>query len=510
MSVCLQNPVDLGWDEYGGSAFAKRCGEKLWGSKWYEVMPKPAPSEEYPNWGLWAKKLEVLLVVRIPSLENRDKKRIVPGRPYVYIVPASDCVPDCDGHSYFSNTKIQQVLILKPCEEGSKDLLGKIMMQGSSRRVQLTSSRDDLGAMIGVALATVPADSLVFDDQIDGMEVSLTTASVVPPVDPTITRLQRHRGQWHANKHKQVWPENISRFTPDEMRAALHSIQQQQLRSYSLAFHYTTEEQAVKMCQRGSGIDAQCTVTTRSPIDLGWDQYAGGGFKHNATQLLAQDPNLIQAVLVLAIPTATLRVMATPSFTIPQELLTAANGSEHVYANAHVHKSYVLTTVGAGFGMPNQSQGAEQKTSEPKESARILPPALSDLQARKSRSTSALTLNPVATDRADAKDLEQAQFEQGAQLYVAAQRLTLRKSPRRGSDHVVQLRQGDCVKVVKVIVDDAGTHLNVETLTVDGKTTKRCRSGWINPVDGAGNLLVRPTPRAQDSVFEQEGRTPRR
>ena len=33
VSVCLASPVDFGWDEYGGAAFAKTCGEELWGAK---------------------------------------------------------------------------------------------------------------------------------------------------------------------------------------------------------------------------------------------------------------------------------------------------------------------------------------------------------------------------------------------------------------------------------------------------------------------------------------------
>ena len=67
------------------------------------------------EWGSWASKLEVVFFVRIPSPENRDPARIVPGRDDVYIVPKSDCVPDGKNEFFFlSNTKIIKCLILKP------------------------------------------------------------------------------------------------------------------------------------------------------------------------------------------------------------------------------------------------------------------------------------------------------------------------------------------------------------------------------------------------------------
>ena len=121
VSVCLATPVDFGWEKWGGERFSKTNGVELWGSKWYEVMPGPRPEGEPADWGAWSKKLEVLLILRIPATENRDSRRIVPARPNVYIIPHSDCVPGLDGDaaSYLSNTKIEKVLILKPPAEGS-------------------------------------------------------------------------------------------------------------------------------------------------------------------------------------------------------------------------------------------------------------------------------------------------------------------------------------------------------------------------------------------------------
>ena len=49
VSICLASPERLGWDRLGGEGFAKACGEELWGSKWHEVMPGPAPPGANPG-----------------------------------------------------------------------------------------------------------------------------------------------------------------------------------------------------------------------------------------------------------------------------------------------------------------------------------------------------------------------------------------------------------------------------------------------------------------------------
>ena len=114
VSISLASPVDMGW---GGDDFAETVGLALWGSKWYQVMlgvpwadlkqkiesktvkgSWPAAQKE---WGSWKKKLECVFVVRIPSEENRDPRRLVPGRDDVYILPKTDCVPDENGEYFF-------------------------------------------------------------------------------------------------------------------------------------------------------------------------------------------------------------------------------------------------------------------------------------------------------------------------------------------------------------------------------------------------------------------------
>lgn len=344
-------------------------------------MPQPAPAGAHADWGKWAKKLEVLLILRIPAEENRDPRRIVPGRPNVYIIPSSDCVPGIDGDtlSYYSNTNIEKVLILKRPNEGTAGthLLDSALRKGLRERVQIISARDNLGGMSDVELSIVPTAAYAPKDIIGGKDknptkpwrwsVARTTAFVTAPSDPASLYIDRHRWLQDANPDKKLWPENIARFTPDEMEAALHSIKQQQLRSYTLAFLYTTKSQAVEMCQKGLGIDSSCTVTTQSPVDFGWEKNAGGFFKENAARAVGQQKELLQAVLLLGLPTHAIKAHAGVMFSIPQELLMEVDGGKLVYANAHVLKSYVLLPEGnqsvlrdGSFCLPGQAHPSER------------------------------------------------------------------------------------------------------------------------------------------------------
>ena len=70
--------------------------------KWFDVMPDlgtliesgqeqgawPAARDE---WGVWASKLETVLLVEIPAEEYRSADRIVPERNDVYIISQSSC-----------------------------------------------------------------------------------------------------------------------------------------------------------------------------------------------------------------------------------------------------------------------------------------------------------------------------------------------------------------------------------------------------------------------------------
>ena len=78
----------------------------------------------------WKKKLEVVFVVRIPSKENRDPRRLVPGRDNVYILPKSECVPDEKGEYFFyPNENIVSCFILRSPDD---DAVGKLAARNSS------------------------------------------------------------------------------------------------------------------------------------------------------------------------------------------------------------------------------------------------------------------------------------------------------------------------------------------------------------------------------------------
>lgn len=84
VSVCLASLTDLGWSRYAGEDFAKRIGLELWASKWHEVMPGDRPDGAHADWGKYANKMEVALILRVPDPGSRDPRKVVPGRNNVY------------------------------------------------------------------------------------------------------------------------------------------------------------------------------------------------------------------------------------------------------------------------------------------------------------------------------------------------------------------------------------------------------------------------------------------
>eukprot|EP01046_Picozoa_sp_COSAG06_P039020 COSAG06_NODE_4562_length_4142_cov_30.248330_1_plen_913_part_10 len=117
VSVCLASPKVLGWDKHGGESmtFCQRVGDELWGSKAHEVLPGMPPADAHDDYGKFHNKLEVLLLVRIPAAQNRDRSRVVPGRDNVYIIDSRDCEPGMgtDTARYYSNLHIERCLVLK-------------------------------------------------------------------------------------------------------------------------------------------------------------------------------------------------------------------------------------------------------------------------------------------------------------------------------------------------------------------------------------------------------------
>eukprot|EP01043_Picozoa_sp_COSAG02_P049557 COSAG02_NODE_4989_length_4744_cov_12.764693_2_plen_658_part_00 len=391
VSICLATPVQLGWQRLGGVAFQKGCGDELWGSKWYEVMSGSPPADlksqisrnqvkgTWPaardEWGSWSKKLEVCLVVRIPSPDNRDPRRIVPGRDNVLIIPPSDCVfNENDQASYLSNTLIEKVLLLKPPagEAGGTTVLDALATKNVNAQVRITSERDERGGMTEVKVTHVSPDVRIEDvlrpnpKQPWCPSVVKCTASVTRTVPASQVYLDRHRQIEKAGTHKQVWPENIARFTTKEMKAALQALEQAQLQSYVLCYHYCSAEAARCMCEIGRGLDADCSITTLSPSDLLWEKYAGGTFRTTAGESLwgvdweREHKEDLQACLVIGLPNIVLQnqgVWQNQCMNIPEELLTsdhlgndkaqATKEQPKVYSNAFVYKSYVLQAQGS-------------------------------------------------------------------------------------------------------------------------------------------------------------------
>jgi hypothetical protein len=215
----------------------------------------------------------------------------------------------------------------------------------------MASERDKtFSGMTNVDLAVVPPESLAIDDHIGGKDSLLleprkwtvlrTTVSITAPVDHEMVRLARHLRKHEQQPDIRLWLEDVGRFTAAEMKGALYSISQEQSYTYALAFVYTTAARAIEMCQNGRGIDAEhLNVTTMSPIDLGWEQYAGGQFRNVAGRALwgsdwhNTHADELQAVLVLAVPVTVLQAQVNSTVTIPDEYLMenpdARRGADH-------------------------------------------------------------------------------------------------------------------------------------------------------------------------------------
>ena len=407
VSICLASLTDFGWDKHGGAPFAKKVGEELWGSKWHEVMPDPKPPDGHQDWGKYFNKLECVFVVRIPSEENRDASRIVPGRPNVYIIPRSNCEPGYgkDQASYYSNLNIVQCLVLKT--PAGPQTIEELAARENPVRVQCSSSRDSNGGMIDVALEEVPTSSAIDDELLPNPatpwmpSVVKTTAMIGKPPKPNSkaeTLLQLHKKIEAENLGKQLWPEDVGRFKPAEMAAALLAVEQTLLQPYTLGFFYTSAHNAARMCKDGKGIspmrkESGIEISLRSPVDLGWEKYGGGRFNETAGSWLwgsgwrADHGDQLEAVLILGVPTLQIgkQDITAGKVTIAEQWLAFADAhndsseqpgppANKWYSNAHIHKSYVLQANADSGG-----EGGSKKDVAPVVSRRR-PPSLVALQ----------------------------------------------------------------------------------------------------------------------------------
>eukprot|EP01043_Picozoa_sp_COSAG02_P001689 COSAG02_NODE_36_length_48934_cov_144.851029_14_plen_968_part_00 len=382
VSICLESMAGLGWSRHGGRDFAKSVGEKLWGSKWYEVMGgEPWPDLEqqiasgrvkgsWPaardDWGSYAKKLEVVFVVRIPS--DRAWDRFVPGRKDVYILSPQDCVDQGDFY-FYTNDHIAHCFILKPPSDAAgRRALDSFVQHDEPVRVHYSSSRDGDGGMQDVTMVELrenvaAADVEVVDDS-GGFppKVLSCAAAVARPPDAGDKLLAFHRNIETQREGRQLWEEDVARFTDEEMAAALRAMDKAIPRCYSLTYYFTSKEIAQGICAAGGGLVAaddptgdHIVVSTRSPVELGWEKNGGSRFQATVGQLLWQvapaDLNQpdgryagrLQVMLIVAVPTAVLEDARNQHqraglVAIPTELLTDADK----YSNAHITKCYAL------------------------------------------------------------------------------------------------------------------------------------------------------------------------
>jgi hypothetical protein len=352
VSVCITSPVDMAWDAFQRGTFKETVGRRLWGSKWEEVMPG----------GPFANKLEVMLVVKVPTV--KDQRQYVPGRDDIYILPAAVLLPDDDGESlFYSNCNIVYVGVLEPPSDTQTDRLVEL---SNDKRAHWVSLENGGGMVDALDPATVDLEAPIDAGPVATSEFVAKVGRAHHKSKLDLAKeihLKQEAGWLHQQAGKEIWEENVARFTVAEMEAAVHSISSTTSRGCTLAYFFTTKEHAKQICSRGGSIRANSSPTgiavcIVSPDDLGWQRNAGGDFKQNIAGVLWQDElrgmtththgDQLEAMLILTVPNVVLENAANQRYrgradmyNIPEEFLTVADG-ESVYSNAHVLKQFVL------------------------------------------------------------------------------------------------------------------------------------------------------------------------
>ena len=108
------------------------------------------------------------------------------------------------------------------------------------------------------------------------------------------------------------------------------------------------------------------------------------------------------------------------------------------------------------------------------------------------KATTRQTKDEADTARLGAKISSQGdpQFHRG-ELLAATQKVTVRTTRKKGSHHVVELKEEDTFEVLDIVTD---TWLQVQTQTVKGKDL--AKTGWVKPLDRSGKLHVKPISTA--------------
>ena len=356
---------------------------------WDEVMPNlenliktgnvqgswPAARDE---WGLYASKLETVLLVEIPAQECRSADRIVPGRDDVYIIQQSSCeegklLDDRDTGRYYSNTHVKACLVLKAPASSSGATEG-------SQRVCCTAEYDRHGGMFGVQIRAIDSNVHVGDEldrSVFPPKVMKYTATIAEPVHEKAGTMVIHRMIERELGNKKHWLEDVARFKPAEMAAGLDAIEKQMLHAYTIAYVFASRENAEKACSNMGLIATniigthRLTFSLRSPAELAWQRNAGGYFRQTVAMLMDMAPEDVQTVIICAIPTQVIEeagCAGSEKFTIVEGandlklLLPVPNGDEAIYSCAHIAKIYALEPIAlveARRKLANVQTGAE-------------------------------------------------------------------------------------------------------------------------------------------------------
>ena len=337
VSVCVTSPVEFGWEAHQGGDFRKNVGLALWGSKWYEVMDGEAPESESPkvrkDWGLWKKKLEVLLVLRVPKVMLGPEgmktfdDRYVPDRDNVLILPKQMLVPS-EKEFYLSNTDVVKALVVGetpygPLQEEGKDDTGEDEAGGGGKTGLLTKIKAKKGGRGGGGGSEKKHPPLAMGNFVDAVQ----RKGIVD--DRLVTWFEKGVPAADVNVPRSVlWdlmPEGVARFTKYEMTKNLAAIHKKCPTCCDQAYYFCSAKEAE--VARKSGIPATdfehtdqdgVRVVLTSPVDLGWDQYCLDANSEKPSEFLTRLRELlgdvkgedVEVMLVLKVPSVLVKLSA--------------------------------------------------------------------------------------------------------------------------------------------------------------------------------------------------------
>jgi hypothetical protein len=147
------------------------------------------------------------------------------------------------------------------------------------------------------------------------------------------------------------------------MEAGIVGVEQLLTQAYSMVYYFTTIEKAIAICRDGIPTVSDCDSGTQSltvcllppsAMELRWQTNAGGGFKQRVADLLGMDPNHVQAMVLLGIPSTAIELaecVGEPTFTLTESVdnltllqqPTEEDGAVNVvYSKAHIAKVWTL------------------------------------------------------------------------------------------------------------------------------------------------------------------------